>query len=69
MLNETLNIEEKIIFDEPMKKHISFKIGGNADYFIKVNSKEELILAIKYAKEKKLPITIIGNGSNILVKQ
>lgn len=68
MLNKTLNIDEKIIFDEPMKKHTSFKIGGNADYFIKVNSKEELILAIKYAKEKEIPITIIGNGSNLLVK-
>lgn len=67
MLNENQKIEEKIIFDEPMKKHTSFKIGGNADVFIKVNTIEELNMALKYAKEKKLPITIIGNGSNLLV--
>lgn len=60
-------IEEKIIFDEPMKKHTSFKIGGKADFFVKVETKEELVQAIQYAKIKELPITIMGNGSNILV--
>lgn len=67
MLNNTLNIEEKIIFDEPMKNHTSFKIGGKADEFVVVKSEEELKQATKYAKEKKLPIYIIGNGSNLLV--
>lgn len=67
MLNETSNIEEKIIFDEPMKKHTSFKIGGTADLFLKVNSIEELQKAIKYAKEKNIPIFFFGNGSNLLV--
>lgn len=60
-------IEEKIIFDEPMKKHTSFKIGGKADLFIKVQTIQELTMAIEYAKQKKYPITIIGNGSNFLV--
>lgn len=64
MLN---NIEDKIIFEEPMNKHTSFRIGGVADLFITVNNEEELYQAIKYAKEKKIEITIIGNGSNILV--
>ena len=67
MLKKENEIEKKIIFDEPMKKHTSFKIGGTADEFIKVQDEEELIEAIKYAKEKKLKITIIGNGSNLLV--
>ena len=67
MLKTNTNIEEKIIFDEPMKKHTSFKIGGTADQFIKVTNEEELKEAIKYAKDKKLKITIIGNGSNLLV--
>ena len=60
-------IEEKIVFDEPMKKHTSFKIGGNADFFVKVKTIEELQQAIDYAKEKNLPIYFIGNGSNLLV--
>lgn len=67
MLKTNTNIEEKIIFDEPMKKHTSFKIGGTADKFVKVTNEEELKEAIKYAKDKNLKITIIGNGSNLLV--
>ena len=41
MLKTNTNIEEKIIFDEPMKKHTSFKIGGTADQFVKVTNEEE----------------------------
>ena len=67
MLKTKANIEEKIIFDEPMKKHTSFKIGGTAEQFVKVTNEEELKEAIKYAKGKNLKITIIGNGSNLLV--
>ena len=50
-----------------MSKHTSFKIGGLADLFLNVKTEEELKQAIHFAKEKKLPVTIIGNGSNILV--
>ena len=60
-------LEQKIIFDEPMKKHTSFKIGGTADYFFKATTLEELQNIIKFAKIKELTITIIGNGSNLLV--
>lgn len=67
MLTKKFQIEEKIIFDEPMKTHTSFKIGGIADQFIKVTTIEELRQARIYAKEKQIPITIIGNGSNLLV--
>ena len=67
MLKKKTNIEEKIIFDEPMKNHTSFKIGGYADQFVKVGNEEELQDALNYAKREKMPITIIGNGSNLLV--
>ena len=67
MLQTDQNIKEKIIFDEPMKKHTSFKVGGTADEFIKIKNEEELKEALKYAKEKNIPTTIIGNGSNLLV--
>ena len=60
-------IEEKIVFDEPMKKHTSFKIGGIADLFLKVKTEEELKESIMYAKAKNMPIYFIGNGSNLLV--
>lgn len=67
MLKTNTNIENKIIFDEPMKKYTSFKIGGTADEFVKITNEEELKEALKYAKNKNLKITIIGNGSNLLV--
>ena len=67
MLKVETNIKEKIIFDEPMKKHTSFKIGGIADQFIKVANETELKESINYAKKENLKITIIGNGSNLLV--
>ena len=60
--------EENIFIDEPMKKHTSFKIGGVADIFIKVKSVQELQYIIEVAKKEKILVTIIGNGSNLLVK-
>ena len=50
-----------------MKNHTSFKIGGNADLFVSVVNEDELKQALNYAKLKNYPITIIGNGSNLLV--
>lgn len=59
--------KEKIYFNEPMKKHTTFKIGGPAECFIKIEKEKELKAILKFANENKIPITIIGNGSNILV--
>lgn len=66
-MDENNDIIQKIIYNEPMKKHTSFKIGGNADFFVSVKTIEELKQALFYAKQKQIPITIIGNGTNILV--
>ena len=66
-MNENIDIIQKIIYNEPMKNHTSFKIGGNADLFVSVKTIEELKQALFYAKQKQIPITIIGNGTNILV--
>lgn len=57
----------KIYFDEPMKKYTSFKIGGNAECLIKVETKEQLSQILKFAKENNIKLTILGNGSNVLV--
>lgn len=63
------NIPEKNIYlNEPMKKHTSFKVGGNADIFIKINELEELKYILKVVKKENVPLTIIGNGTNMLVK-
>lgn len=59
--------KEKILFNEPMNKHTTFKTGGPAECFIKIGTKEELKEILKLAKANEIPLTIIGNGSNILV--
>lgn len=52
---------------EPMKKHTSWRIGGLADVFVEPANREELRLAVSYAHERSIPLTIIGAGTNILV--
>lgn len=63
-----LNIsKDKIFFGEKMSKYTSFKIGGEAECLIKITSKEELKEVLKFAYDKNIPLTILGNGSNVLV--
>ncbi len=54
--------------DEPMSEHTTFKIGGNADVFVKVDNEENIKKILNFAKKNNIQTTIIGNGSNILVK-
>lgn len=49
-----------------LKKFSNYRIGGPARYFKKAGTVEELIEAIKWAEEKKIPIYILGGGTNIL---
>ena len=64
----TNEIKQGIVkIDEPMKKHTNFKIGGNADVFVIAKSIEEIKCVIKFSKENDIPLTILGNGSNVLV--
>ena len=65
-----LNIidKEDIKLDEPMKKHISFKVGGPADILVKPRTEEQIAKVVRFLKEENIPYVVIGNGSNILVK-
>jgi len=58
---------ETIRIDKPMKKHTSFKIGGNADVFVYGQSKEDIKKVLGFARENDIPVTIVGNGTNLLV--
>lgn len=59
--------KENILYNEPMKKHTSFKIGGPAECLIKINKIQELRELIDFTNKNKIPFHIIGNGSNLLV--
>ena len=60
--------KEKIKYNEPMNLHTSFKVGGPAECYIKIENYEELVEILSFAKKNNINITTIGNGSNILVK-
>ena len=58
---------EKIKYNEEMKNYTSFKIGGPAECLIKIDNTEDLKEILKLAQEKQIPLTILGNGSNVLI--
>ena len=50
-----------------LKDYTTYKIGGPAQYFFIAKSKEDLLVALETAKILKLPIFILGGGSNLLI--
>lgn len=58
----------EILFDEPMKNHTTFKIGGPADVMIIPTNEEELIASIRFSRENNIDFLIMGNGSNLLIR-
>ena len=52
--------------NEPMRLHTTFKVGGNARYYLVPESFDDVKKALEFAQEKKLPHYIIGKGSNLL---
>lgn len=59
--------EKRVLKNEPMKNHTSFKIGGAASFVVLPENENEIILAVKCAKKFNYPVFVIGNGSNLLV--
>lgn len=61
------SVVDEVYFDEPMKKHTTFKIGGMADAFCVVKNTEELMGLVNLCKDKNIEYMTVGNGSNMLV--
>lgn len=60
--------EEGLKLQEPMKEHTTFRVGGPADFFIQPKDTEELKDAIQILENHQVPVMVIGNGSNLLVR-
>ena len=60
-------IENKIKTNFDLTPLSTFRIGGRVEFFAEVKNKQELISAINWAKAKKLPLSILAGGSNILI--
>lgn len=60
--------EDEIKINELMKEHVNFKVGGPADILLIPSKAEQIIESIKVCKDNNIPYFVIGNGSNLLVK-
>lgn len=70
LLNKLEKILDKndIKINEPMSEHIYFKVGGPVDYLVNPKRKEQVVEIINLCRGENVPYYIIGNGSNLLVK-
>lgn len=58
---------ESIKTNEPMSKHTTFRIGGEADYFVMPKTSEQIKELLLFCKKAGINYYLIGNGSNLLV--
>ena len=64
MFSKINNITLKL--NEPLSSHCSFKVGGNAKYFVSAHTVDALLDCLESCKKHSLPFKLIGGGSNIL---
>jgi len=67
LLSELQKIVSNVYLDEPMKKHSSFKIGGNADVLIMPENIQQIQFILDICTRYHQKVTIIGNGTNLLI--
>jgi len=60
-------IQGNVIINESMKRHTSWRIGGLADILVLPTGTDDIRKCLDYAQERKLSLTVFGNGSNLLV--
>ena len=58
--------EEAVLVDEPMSRHVTFRAGGKADYFVTAESEAVLTELIHFLRKENISWYLIGNGSNVL---
>ena len=55
--------------NEPLKRYTYTETGGNADFYLSPTKNEDVQAIVRYAKEKDIPVTYLGNGSNIIIRE
>lgn len=61
--------EDIIKVNEPLKRYTYTETGGNADFYLSPTKNEDVQAIVRYAKEKDIPVTHLGNGSNIIIRE
>lgn len=64
---ETILGQDRILMEEPMKKHTTFRLGGPADFFLCPSDVNQIPEIIHICREEGIPWFVLGNGSNLLV--
>ena len=59
--------DDRVLLNEPMMSHTSFRIGGPADYFVTPGTAEELAEVLSFSARAGIPAFVMGNGTNLLV--
>lgn len=59
---------EDVMIQEPMSKHTSFRVGGPADFYVIPQNTQAIKALIKTCREANIPYFVMGNGSNLLVR-
>ena len=59
--------EERVLTEEPLNQHTTFRVGGPADYFVMPNKIEEVKAVVDLCQGANMPYYVLGNGSNLLV--
>ncbi|MDE1170800.1 MAG: UDP-N-acetylmuramate--L-alanine ligase [Verrucomicrobium sp.] len=67
-LRSQLSSESKLLRQEPMRKHTSIRVGGPAQFWFEPASEEDLIAGLRHAHRHGVPVTLIGRGTNLLVR-
>jgi UDP-N-acetylmuramate dehydrogenase len=66
-MNWLKDLRGKVKINEPLSRHTTFRIGGKAKYFIEPGDAKDLKLLLERRKKYKVPLWVIGAGSNLLV--
>src|SRR6185295_12646418 len=61
------SLRSKVLSKVPLAPLTTLRVGGSAAYAIEIKSGVELLETVRYAHEKKIPTTILGGGSNVLI--
>jgi len=64
----TFSQADQLLLNEPMSRHTTFRVGGPADMMYFPSTSEQLVKALEAAKETNVPAMVMGNGSNMIVR-
>lgn len=59
---------ENIVVDQPLKEYTYTRLGGKADFFVTPETYEQVQQIIQFANREQIPFTLLGNGSNLIIR-